>query len=182
MAAKAANLGPDLMRFIEKSLLIQMLDAVWKEHLYALDHLRQGIGLRAYGQRDPLNEYKSEAFALFNAMLDELKERVTAMLARVEIGPERPPEPEFQPRRQAMFELHPEPHARHGGGPSRNTNWSWRCRAGRSGPSRCGSAPPPAEPTPWTRTTRPPGATRRATRPCPCGSGKKYKHCHGRIA
>ena len=84
MAAKAANMGPELMRFIEKSLLIQMLDAVWKEHLYALDHLRQGIGLRAYGQRDPLNEYKSEAFALFNAMLDELKERVTAMLARVD--------------------------------------------------------------------------------------------------
>ena len=80
LAAKAANLGPELMRFIEKSLLIQTLDAVWKEHLYALDHLRQGIGLRAYGQHDPLNEYKSEAFALFNAMLDELKERTTAML------------------------------------------------------------------------------------------------------
>ena len=88
MAAKAANMGPELMRFIEKNLLIQTLDAVWKEHLYALDHLRQGIGLRAYGQRDPLNEYKSEAFALFNAMLDELKERVTAMLARVELAPE----------------------------------------------------------------------------------------------
>ena len=65
------------MHFVEKSLLIQMLDTVWKEHLYALDHLRQGIGLRAYGQRDPLNEYKSEAFVLFNFMLDELKERVT---------------------------------------------------------------------------------------------------------
>ena len=87
MAAKAANMGPELMRFIEKSLLLQVLDAVWKEHLLALDHLRQGIGLRAYGQRDPLNEYKSEAFALFNAMLDELKERVTMMLARVELGP-----------------------------------------------------------------------------------------------
>ncbi|MBV8576893.1 MAG: preprotein translocase subunit SecA, partial [Acetobacteraceae bacterium] len=109
MAAKAANLGPDLMRLIEKSLLLQTLDAVWKEHLYALDHLRQGIGLRAYGQRDPLNEYKSEAFAMFNAMLDELKERVTALLARVEFSPERPPQPEFEPRRQAMFELHPEP-------------------------------------------------------------------------
>src|SRR6185437_5657939 len=97
LAAKAANLGPELMRFIEKSILIQTLDAVWKEHLLALDHLRQGIGLRAYGQRDPLNEYKSEAFALFNAMLDELKERVTAMLSRVELGPEAPPEPLFQP-------------------------------------------------------------------------------------
>ena len=96
MAAKAANLGPELMRFVEKSILLQMLDAVWKEHLLALDHLRQGIGLRAYGQRDPLNEYKSEAFALFNAMLDELKDRVTTMLARVELGPvETPAEPVF---------------------------------------------------------------------------------------
>ena len=105
MAAKAANMGPELMRFIEKSLLIQMLDAVWKEHLYALDHVRQGIGLRAYGQRDPLNEYKSEAFALFNAMLDELKERVTGMLARVELAPEpvRPPPP------TPYMELHPQP-------------------------------------------------------------------------
>ena len=75
-ASKAANFGPEIMRYIEKSLLLQVFDTVWKEHLLALDHLRQGIGLRAYGQRDPLNEYKSEAFALFNAMLDELRERV----------------------------------------------------------------------------------------------------------
>ena len=111
MAAKAANMGPELMRFIEKSLLIQTLDAVWKEHLYALDHLRQGIGLRAYGQRDPLNEYKSEAFALFNAMLDELKERVTTLLARVELAPERPVESLFAPPPPAIrvIESHPEP-------------------------------------------------------------------------
>ena len=108
MAAKAANMTPELMRFIEKSLLIQVLDAVWKEHLYALDHLRQGIGLRAYGQRDPLNEYKSEAFVLFNAMLDELKERVTSMLARVELAPEGPAAPP-PPRPMQMFETHPEP-------------------------------------------------------------------------
>ena len=75
-----------------------MLDTVWKEHLLALDHLRQGIGLRAYGQRDPLNEYKSEAFALFNAMLDELKERVTAMLARVELAAGPAAAPAFAPR------------------------------------------------------------------------------------
>src|SRR5208282_3898568 len=92
MAAKAANFGPELMRFIEKSLLLQIFDAVWKEHLLALDHLRQGIGLRAYGQRDPLNEYKSEAFALFNAMLDEMRERVCFMLSRVELSSE-PPQP-----------------------------------------------------------------------------------------
>ena len=72
-ASKAANYGPEVMRYIEKSLLLQMFDTVWKEHLLALDHLRQGIGLRAYGQRDPLNEYKAEAFALFNAMLDDMR-------------------------------------------------------------------------------------------------------------
>ncbi len=66
-AQRAAQFGPDLMRFVEKSVLLQTLDQVWKEHLLALDHLRQGIGLRAYGQRDPLNEYKREAFALFNS-------------------------------------------------------------------------------------------------------------------
>ncbi len=104
MAAKAANLGPDLMRHIEKSVLIQLLDQVWKEHLLALDHLRQGISLRAYGQRDPLNEYKSEAFALFNAMLDELKERVTSFLARIDLVTEPPPPP-----RPPMVEQHPEP-------------------------------------------------------------------------
>ncbi|MBN9560653.1 MAG: preprotein translocase subunit SecA [Alphaproteobacteria bacterium] len=176
MAAKAANLGPDLMRFIEKSLLLQVLDAVWKEHLYALDHLRQGIGLRAYGQRDPLNEYKSEAFALFNAMLDELKERVTAMLSRVEVQPERPPEPLFQPLQQMMFESHPEPEP---------------MMAGAGGPDMAlemASAPAPVQvfaqpmrsdtvdandPSTWHSTPR--------NAPCPCGSGKKYKHCHGRI-
>ena len=95
MAAKAANIGPELMRYVEKSMQLQTLDAVWKEHPLALDHLRQGIGLRAYGQRDPLNEYKSEAFSLFNAMLGELKERVTTMLSRVELGqaPEPAPTP-----------------------------------------------------------------------------------------
>jgi preprotein translocase subunit SecA len=176
MAAKAANLGPDLMRFIEKSLLLQVLDAVWKEHLYALDHLRQGIGLRAYGQRDPLNEYKSEAFALFNAMLDELKERVTAMLSRVEVQPERPPEPLFQPLQQMMFESHPEPET---------------MMAGAGGPDMAlemAAAPAPVQvfaqpmrsdtvdandPNTWHSTPR--------NAPCPCGSGKKYKHCHGRI-
>ena len=96
MAAKAANFGPELMRYVEKNFLLQILDQVWKEHLLALDHLRQGIVLRAYGQRDPLNEYKTEAFALFNAMLAELKERVTMMLARADVGPGGPPPQEYQ--------------------------------------------------------------------------------------
>jgi preprotein translocase subunit SecA len=158
MAAKAANMGPDLMRFIEKSLLIQTLDAVWKEHLYALDHLRQGIGLRAYGQRDPLNEYKSEAFTLFNAMLAELKERVTGMLA---------PPPMMQ-----MVASHAEPESAlvsdlalaEPAPPPRMIT---------TAPSRTPAVDPSDEAT-WAGTPR--------NAQCPCGSGKKYKHCHGRLA
>ncbi|MGH6662794.1 MAG: preprotein translocase subunit SecA, partial [Rhodospirillales bacterium] len=84
-AEKAANYGPDLMRSVEKSLLLQLLDQLWKEHLLTLDHLRQGIGLRAYAQRDPLNEYKREAFNLFEVMLTNLRERVTQVMAHVEL-------------------------------------------------------------------------------------------------
>jgi preprotein translocase subunit SecA len=169
MAAKAANMGPDLMRFIEKSLLIQTLDAVWKEHLYALDHLRQGIGLRAYGQRDPLNEYKSEAFTLFNAMLGELKERVTSMLARVELAPERPMAP---PPMMQMMASHAEPASALSGelalaelaAPPRIVN---------TGSARTPAVDPHDEST-WAATPR--------NAQCPCGSGKKFKHCHGRLA
>ena len=91
-AAKAAQFGPELNNYIEKSVLLQTLDHVWKEHLLALDYLRQGIGLRSYGQRDPLNEYKREAFALFNGLLDELRQRVTNVLAHVTVA-EAPPAP-----------------------------------------------------------------------------------------
>ncbi|HET6236290.1 MAG TPA: preprotein translocase subunit SecA [Acetobacteraceae bacterium] len=184
MAAKAANMTPDLMRFIEKSMLIQVLDAVWKEHLYALDHLRQGIGLRAYGQRDPLNEYKSEAFALFNAMLDELKERVTSMLARVELAPEGPTQPMPPPRPLQMFELHPEPELAFAGPADDGTGLA---NAGGSRMEmRSGPAPMPVS----VRSVRAdaidpndPATWRNAARngPCPCGSGKKYKHCHGKL-
>ena len=162
MAAKAANLGPELMRYIEKSLLLQVLDAVWKEHLLALDHLRQGIGLRAYGQRDPLNEYKSEAFALFNAMLDELKERVTMMLSRVELAPPEPAEPDFS----RTIENHPEPEpimAEYGAGGTALLS---------AAPARAAVADP-NDPSTWSQTPRNAG--------CPCGSGKKFKHCHGRL-
>jgi preprotein translocase subunit SecA len=169
MAAKAANMGTELMRFIEKSLLIQTLDAVWKEHLYALDHLRQGIGLRAYGQRDPLNEYKSEAFALFNAMLDELKERVTAMLARVEIAPEpvRPPPP------MQMVELHPQPVPAFAGEPEMVLEGVAAAPGAIAPSSMRSDAVDPNDPTTWRHASR--------NAPCPCGSGKKYKHCHGRL-
>jgi preprotein translocase subunit SecA len=165
-------------------MLIQVLDAVWKEHLYALDHLRQGIGLRAYGQRDPLNEYKSEAFALFNAMLDELKERVTSMLARVELAPEGPTQPMPPPRPLQMFELHPEPELAFAGPADDGTGLA---NAGGSRMEmRSGPAPMPVS----VRSVRAdaidpndPATWRNAARngPCPCGSGKKYKHCHGKL-
>jgi preprotein translocase subunit SecA len=163
-AAKAANFGPEIMRYIEKSLLLQMFDTVWKEHLLALDHLRQGIGLRAYGQRDPLNEYKSEAFALFNAMLDDLRERVTVTLARVELSAEPPPVPQTLPA--GMVENFAAP-AMVGA----DTDY------GNADPLRITVAGPgttmdPDDPTSWGATPR--------NAPCPCGSGKKYKHCHGR--
>jgi preprotein translocase subunit SecA len=168
MAEKAAAIGPDLMRLVEKSLLLQTLDQVWKEHLLALDHLRQGIGLRAYGQRDPLNEYKSEAFALFNAMLDELKERVTSMLTRVELNREPPPPPPPPP---PMLERHPDPAL--GGG---DAVMEYADAAGGAGvitavPMRSGSVDPQDMST-WHNSPR--------NALCPCGSGKKFKHCHGR--
>jgi preprotein translocase subunit SecA len=176
MAAKAANFGPDLMRFIEKSILIQMLDHVWKEHLLALDHLRQGIGLRAYGQRDPLNEYKAEAFALFNAMLRELKERVTMMLARVEIGAE-PPQATLVPAPVQTVEVHPEPALAGGMVPDGDAmaGMGEAAMAGSVAAASIGAARgavDPADPSTWSRSPR--------NAPCPCGSGKKYKHCHGR--
>jgi preprotein translocase subunit SecA len=166
-AAKAANLGPDLMRIVEKSLLLQIFDQVWKEHLLSLDHLRQGIGLRAYGQRDPLNEYKSEAFALFNTMLADMRERVTSMLMRIELRPDAPlPSPD--PVRVVDMR-HPDP------------AMAELEMAGAVGyePAPMPAATPrqaegvdPADPATWNRTPR--------NAPCPCGSGKKFKHCHGR--
>ncbi len=168
MAAKAANVGPELMRYVEKTLLIQILDQVWKEHLLALDHLRQGIGLRAYGQRDPLNEYKSEAFALFNAMLDELKERVTSMLGRVELNAEPPPPP-----RPAMVESHPAPAMAYADGEGAyEPAGGGEVMVLTAAPSRS-AAVDPNDPSTWHNSPR--------NAPCPCGSGKKFKHCHGRM-
>ncbi len=165
MAAKAVQYGPDLMRFVEKQLLLQTLDAVWKEHLLMLDQLRQGIYLRSYGQRDPLNEYKSEAFALFNAMLDDLKQRVTSTLSNLQLQAE-PPQP--PPLPAMMWENHPEamleaPAFTTGGEPVEVMTLPARDDVVASD-----------DPATWRATPR--------NAPCPCGSGKKFKHCHGRAA
>jgi preprotein translocase subunit SecA len=172
-AAKVANIGPDLMRMVEKSLLLQVFDQVWKEHLLALDHLRQGIGLRAYGQRDPLNEYKREAFALFNNMLGELRERVTGLLMRVELRPEAPP-PMPEPVR-VLDMRHPDP-AMAGAElePAMANGGDGSVWAPAPAQPRVAEAVDPADPSTWHRTPR--------NAACPCGSGRKYKHCHGRVA
>ena len=169
MAEKAARFSPEVMRNVEKSLLLQILDQIWKEHLLTLDHLRQGIGLRAYGQRDPLREYQREAFNLFNEMLDSLRERVTLFLTHVEL--QAPPsEDELQPREQEMHETRHDPAL---GGP--DTAAGPADHDSETVASRRQSAQvDPADPTTWGRVQR--------NAVCPCGSGKKYKHCHGKVS
>ncbi len=167
-AAKAANLGPDFMRMVEKSLLLQLFDQVWKEHLLSLDHLRQGIGLRAYGQRDPLNEYKREAFALFNNMLEELRERVTSLLLRLELTADAPlPEP--QPIRITDMR-HAEPEPSYEMAAPAQSDYGAAAPARQE--TRVISEVDVNNPATWDATPR--------NAPCPCGSGKKYKHCHGK--
>ncbi len=169
MAEKAANFGLEIMRSIEKSLLLQVLDQVWKEHLLRLDHLRQGIGLRAYGQRDPLNEYKTEAFNMFASMLEELRERVTSIMAHVELQLAEPTD--FLPPPREMVETREDPaFAMAGGG---------REEALATAPApvmtrQAAATLDPNDPATWGRVSR--------NAPCPCGSGRKYKHCHGKMA
>jgi preprotein translocase subunit SecA len=169
MAAKVAKWGPDVMRYVEKSILLQTLDHLWREHLVMLEHLRQVIGLRGYGQRDPLNEYKAEAFALFEQMVARLREAVTAQLMRVEIVQQAPAEEATQlpymeahhvdPRTgEDEMALAPAPLAAALVG---NGNGAQAARN-------------PKDPASWGKVGR--------NEPCPCGSGKKFKHCHGRYA
>ncbi|MGF1639645.1 MAG: preprotein translocase subunit SecA [Rhodospirillales bacterium] len=174
MAEKAANFGPEVMRMVEKSLLLQILDQVWKEHLLGLDHLRQGIGLRAYAQKDPLNEYKREAFDLFEAMLERLRERVTLVLAHVELQM-TPKEDALLPRgERETHETREDPaFATAEAAPLRPTA-SAAAPAAAPLRSRQGSTTvDPKDPATWGRVAR--------NAPCPCGSGKKYKHCHGQM-
>jgi preprotein translocase subunit SecA len=165
MAQKAANYGAELMRHVERSLLLQILDQTWKEHLLALDHLRQGINLRAYAQRDPLNEYKHEAFTLFQEMLAHLREAVTSVLCHVELRVQRPEE---QTQQAAPPPVVPEPPLPRMIETREDPAWAG---AAPDGDTAVAVAPSPA--SPWAKTPR--------NAPCPCGSGKKFKHCHGRV-
>jgi preprotein translocase subunit SecA len=180
MAEKAANFGPEIMRMVEKSLLLQILDQVWKEHLLGLDHLRQGIGLRAYAQKDPLNEYKREAFNLFEAMLERLRERVVSVLAHVELQLTPKEEAALLPTgEQEMHETREDPAFAHADAAPQQSAAAAAAPAAAPAPtpvrSRHGSATlDPKDPATWGRIAR--------NAPCPCGSGKKYKHCHGQVA
>ena len=159
MAGKVAKYGAELMRYVEKSVLMQTLDHLWREHLVMLEHLRQVIGLRGFAQRDPLNEYKSEAFTLFEALLARLRQAVSAQLLNIEIM-ERPPEQQL-----------PEMQASH---ISPDTGDDEMAR-----PRLTSGAQPKGD-----RNSQNPGDWGKVGRnePCPCGSGKKYKNCHGRFA
>jgi preprotein translocase subunit SecA len=151
------------MRSVEKNFLLQMIDLQWREHLMHLDHLRNVIGLRGYGQRDPLNEYKTEAFSLFEKLLGDLRTNTTRWLMTVEIAyaepeaaahagkPDRGPPGPADRRERRRRRRHPD---------------------GLS-PQQREALPVSALPEGWDRTARN-GA-------CPCGSGKKFKHCHGSL-
>jgi preprotein translocase subunit SecA len=164
---KAAAFPPHIYQIAEKRLLLQTLDQLWKDHLLSLDHLRQGINLRAYAQRDPLNEYKQEAFGLFEYMLNHMREVMMERLSRMQLRIELDEELMKQTPKQIMRESRqdpalaptepqpPQPMAYHT--PLRN--------------HVAAEARDPNDPNSWGKVAR--------NEPCPCKSGKKFKHCHG---
>src|SRR6266849_3851903 len=160
MAAKVGQWGPDVMRYVEKTILLQTLDHLWREHLIMLDHLRQVIGLRGYGQRDPLQEYKSEAFSLFEAMIAHLREAVTAQLMRVEIVPPEEQQPVLPHMEAHKFDP--------------NTGEDELAFASASLVPAATANRDPKNPASWGKVGR--------NEDCPCGSGRKFKHCHGKYA
>ncbi|MBR0967989.1 preprotein translocase subunit SecA [Bradyrhizobium diazoefficiens] len=162
MAAKVAQWGPDVMRYVEKTILLQTLDHLWREHLVMLDHLRQVIGLRGYGQRDPLQEYKTEAFNLFQEMSAHLREAVTAQLMRVEIVPPEQEAPALPPMEAHKLN------------PDTGEDEMALASVSLGAPASDAALRDPKNPASWGKVGR--------NEDCPCGSGKKYKHCHGRYA
>jgi len=165
MAKKAVDFGTENMRQIEKQVLLQTIDTKWREHLVTLEHLRSVIGFRGYAQRDPLNEYKTESFQLFEGMLDGLRETVTQQLAHV-----RPLTEEEQRQMMAQFAAQQQ----------ELQHQADLAEAGAEGAPETGNPEAAApgfvedDPSTWGN----PGRNEK----CPCGSGKKFKHCHGRLS
>jgi preprotein translocase subunit SecA len=163
-AAKGQLIGAEQLRYIEKAVMLQTLDSHWKEHLAAMDYLRQGIHLRGYAQKNPKQEYKREAFEMFSSMLEAIKHEVISVLSRMRVEappPELAPGPaegNFQFRHEEFHGLEAEP--------------------APAAPAPQAGAAEAAEPVqPFVRGDRKIGRNE----PCPCGSGKKYKQCHGRL-
>jgi preprotein translocase subunit SecA len=204
-ARKATELGPDVIRQIEKAVLLQTLDHLWREHIITLEHLRQVVGLRGYAQRDPLHEYKSEGFTLFESMLGKLREHVTGQLMHVVLSPQSVDDlmdygelPEMEahhidPLTGEDDFASTEPGVRAPASQGRRAaakgaNGSRRSGPGRGAAGRGADADKPQpvrakaasgginpnDPATWGKVSR--------NALCPCGSGKKYKHCHGAIA
>ncbi len=159
-AARIEKNSDEVMTYVEKQVLLQTLDHLWREHLVTLDHLRQVIGWRGVAQRDPLNEYKAEAFELFDGLIGHLREQVTGQLMRIEVM-YQPQEPELPP----MQAHHADPVT------GRD---EFEVEMAPSAPVVPASARDPKDPATWGKIGR--------NEPCPCGSGKKYKHCHGVLA
>jgi len=155
MAEKEERATSTVQRFAEKSILLQLLDREWKDHLLSLDHLRQGISLRAYGQRDPLNEYKREAFEMFEDMLSRLREQITIVLAHIEARAAPAPESAPPPPPPRSRETRPNPAL---------------AMVGAESKAAVTAAAPGGD---WAKIPR--------NAPCPCGSGRKFKYCHGKV-
>jgi preprotein translocase subunit SecA len=167
MASKAAQFGPEQMRNIEKQILLQTIDQKWREHLLTLEHLRSVVGFRGYAQRDPLNEYKTESFQLFERMLDSLRSDVSSKLARIQpLTPEQQAEiiRQLQAQQAAQQKQLETADVSAGGAPA----------APADAPAPLVAGFDETDQTTWGNPGR--------NDPCPCGSGKKFKHCHGRLA
>jgi preprotein translocase subunit SecA len=164
---RLGQIGAEQMRDLEKRFLLQMIDMQWREHLMHLDHLRQVIGLRGYGQRDPLNEYKTEAFTLFEKMLTELRHNVTRWVMTVEFFFQ--PQDTFDTAQPEFTEVHLDPLT----GENALEYGARGYALDQLTPEERETLPVSALPGGWEQTSR--------NSPCPCGSGKKFKHCHGAL-
>ena len=166
-ADRAERFGPDVMAYVEKSIVLQALDHLWREHLVNLDHLRSVVGFRGYAQRDPLQEYKTEAFELFQAMLGNLRQVVTSQLMRVELVREAADAPPPQAPSQIRGEHVDATTGENDFGEDGETMLA----DNRVVPAEQRD---PNNPATWGKVGR--------NEACPCGSGKKFKHCHGTFA
>ena len=168
-AAKRAKYGPEIMSQVEKTFLLRTLDQLWRDHIITVEQLRQVIHLRGYGQRDPLNEYKTEGYNLFESMVNKLRENVTAQVMRVEIQLRDASEQTELPGEDEL----PVMEAHHIDPVTGEDELSPAAAAGALLAARK-SGPDPKDPKTWGKVGR--------NDPCPCGSGKRYKHCHGAYA